>query len=189
MAVQQVRIDARSFPPGSSREFVDAILRLVNAQTEAGNAATDAGDVAQGAQTVADAQRVRNDQQDQTLSDHNQQIIALQTQVANQGQGLININANAITSNKNTLQVMAGPLSVATELRINNIKVLGGRDTGWTATTGTRKKGGMNADRAFNSSATYNQDDLQQIASGLVEVRQVLAALIAAADSHGLIGL
>lgn len=188
MAVQIVRINAQSFPPGSSPAFIDAIQRLVNAQTDTGKAAGNAEETAQGAQTVADAQKTRNDQQDIVLTDHSSQINALRTDVDNQSGSIININQHAIKDNTTSLQIMAGALSVNQELRISNVKVLGGRNTGWTPTTGTQKKGGMNADNAYNASADYSQPELQAIAGGLVEVRQVVAALIAAFTSHGAIG-
>lgn len=184
MAVRIVRINSQSFPPGSSPAFIDAIQQLVAAQAESGKSAGSAEEVAQGAQTVADAQRVRNDQQDQVLVDHASQINSLRTDVDNQG-GQI---TNAVRKDLTTLQVMAGPLSVNQELRISNVKVMGARNTGWEATTGTQKKGGMNADNAYNASATYSQPEIQAIAGGLVEVRQVVAALIAAFTSHGAIG-
>lgn len=189
MAVTKIILNARSFPPGSSREFIDAILRINDQQNAAAGTADNAQETAQGAQTVADAQKVRNDQQDIVLTDHSSQINALRTDVDNQGNSIININNNAVKTNVTTLQVMQGALSVNTELRVSNIKVLGTRNTGWTATTGTQKKGGYNSDLALPVGAAYSQAEITAIANATIEIRQVVAALIAAFTSHGAIGL
>lgn len=83
MAVTKILLNARSFPPGSSREFIDAMVRINDSQNLAGQTADDAKDTADGAQTVAEAQRVRNDAQDIVLTNHASQLAALRTDVDN----------------------------------------------------------------------------------------------------------
>lgn len=188
MAVQQVQLRAQSFPPGSSREFIDAITRVLGYQTETGKTAEQANQTAQGASTVADAQRVRNDQQDITLSDQASQIATMQGQISTQGSQISGLTTNAVQTNKTALQTMTGPLGVVNRIEVGGIKVLGARVTGWTANTGTQTKGGMNADQAYTAGAAYAQSEAQAVADGLIEVRRVLNALVAAGVSHGIIG-
>lgn len=188
MAVNKIILNRLSFPPGSPREFIDAILRINDQQNAAAGTADDAKDAADGAQTVAEAQKTRNDQQDIVLTDHSSQINALRTDVDNQGDSIININNNAVKTNTTTLQVMQGALSVNQELRISNVKVLGARNTGWAATTGTQTKGGLNSDLALPAGAAYSQAELTAIANAVIEARRHIAGLIAALTSHGVIG-
>lgn len=178
-------LNPQSFPPGSSREFIDLIVRLQQFVDNTGKTATGAQEAAQGAQQTADQQATRNDSQDQTLDDHQSEINTAQGDIS----ALTDVITNDVIHNDRAqLQVMAGPLSVGTELRISNVKVLGGRITGWTASTGTVSRAGLNADQAFTVGAAYSQTEMQAIAAALVEVRKLAAALQAAGTSHGMIG-
>lgn len=183
MAGQQ--LNPRAFPPGSSQVFIDLINRLALLLNTASDDAGGAKDTAEGAQQTADEQKTRNDAQDLTLENHGQAI--------NVQRGDIDALADVITNDvirndRAQLQIMTGPLSVNAELRISNVKVLGGRITGWTASTGTISRAGLNADQSFTVGAAYSQTEMQALANGLVEVRKLVAALQAAAMSHGMIG-
>lgn len=190
MAGQQ--LNPRAFPPGSSQVFIDLINRLAGllnstsgAADEAADAAKDAQEAAGTAQQTAQQQATRNDAQDQTLEDQGN---AINTQRGDLDALADVVTQDVIRNDRAQLQIMTGPLSVGTELRINNIKVLGGRITGWTASTGNIKKGGIDASQAFPVGASYNQSEVQALADALVEVRQLAAALQQALTSHGEIG-
>lgn len=184
--IQQLNLS--SLPPGTSPAFKDWLTRLGGITGEVGKTAEQAGGDANDAFQVAEQQRIRNDQQDAALSDQQGQISQLNTDIDNIGGSIIDLGNNAVKLNRNSLQVMDGPLSIATEIRVNNIKVMGGRQTGWTAATGTLKKGGINGSASYSAGATYSQAEIQALAEGLVEARQTIAALVALVMSHGMAG-
>lgn len=188
-----------AFPPGSSAVFIDLINRLARLLDNTGSTAEGAQQAAQAAQqtansaqqTASGAQTTANAAQN-TANAANDAAFDAQT-AANFAQSTADdvqtdFNTNGVRKDVTTLQIMQGPLSVGTELRISNIKVLGGRITGWTASTGTAVKGGFDADQTYPIGATYSQSELQALADGLVELRKVVLALQQGATSHGLIG-
>lgn len=87
------------------------------------------------------------------------------------------------------LQV-GGSENVSVSYKVAGTQVVSSQQTGWTASTGTALKGGMNAATAYTVGATYSQSEVQAIAAGLVEARRVIKALqdaLAATTGHGLI--
>lgn len=184
--IQQLNLS--SLPPGTSVAFKDWLTRLGGVTASAGSAADQAGSDASDAFQVAEQQRIRNDQQDAALTDQQGQISQINGEIDNLNGSIITINSNVVKLNENALQVMEGPLSIGTEIRVNNIKVMGGRQTGWTSPTGTLKKGAINGSAAYTAGAAYSQEEIQVLADGLVEARQVIAALVALVMSHGMAG-
>jgi hypothetical protein len=69
----------------------------------------------------------------------------------------------------------------------NGTKVLGARDTGWTAGTGTPNKGAFGADTSISISATYTQSEIQTIVTVLIATKQRVLALEQMARAHGLL--
>ncbi|MDM3281815.1 phage tail protein [Citrobacter sp. Ce104] len=90
------------------------------------------------------------------------------------------------TPTADKLQV-AGSENVSVSYKVAGLQVVGARQTGWTASTGTPNKGSFNADLAFTVSATYTQSEIQAIASALTAERQRTKALEDAMRTHGLI--
>lgn len=86
-------------------------------------------------------------------------------------------------------QEIASSLRVSGYLSVDKLPVLYKRDEGWAQSVGTQMKGGMNSDAAYPVSDVPTQADVQAIANGLVETRQVLGAIIEAlTNRHRLIG-
>ncbi|CNH80438.1 Uncharacterised protein [Yersinia massiliensis] len=71
--------------------------------------------------------------------------------------------------------------------KVAGLKVLGPRETGWTASTGTALKTAFNANLAFTTGATYSQAEMTALANGLIAARQRIKALEDAMRTHGLI--
>jgi hypothetical protein len=67
-------------------------------------------------------------------------------------------------------------------------KVVGNRETGWSANTGAILKGSVNGDATVTVSAGYVQAEVQTIRDLGIETRQMASALKAAMLAHGLIG-
>lgn len=84
-------------------------------------------------------------------------------------------------------QTLLSPLNVTTSYSVGGTKVIGSRQTGWTAATGSALLGAFNANQSYSASATYTQADIQALASGLVQARQRIKALEDMARAHGLI--
>ncbi|BBQ67234.1 coiled-coil domain-containing protein [Klebsiella quasipneumoniae] len=84
------------------------------------------------------------------------------------------------------LQV-GGSVNISVSYKVAGLQVVGMRQTGWTAATGTALLGVFNADQAFTVGATYSQAEVQAMATALVETRQRLKALEDMARTHGLI--
>jgi hypothetical protein len=81
-------------------------------------------------------------------------------------------------------QEIASSLGVSGYLFIDKLPVLYKRDGGWAQSVGTQRKGGMNSDAAYPVSDVPTQADVQAIANGLVETRQVLGAILEVLTNH-----
>lgn len=84
-------------------------------------------------------------------------------------------------------QTLASPLNVTTSYSVGGTKVIGARQTGWTASTGTALLGAFNANQAFTVSSPPTQAEVLAIANALVAARQRIKALEDANRAHGLI--
>ncbi|HBS5629906.1 TPA: phage tail protein [Klebsiella pneumoniae] len=93
---------------------------------------------------------------------------------------------NITTPTADKLQV-EGSENVTVSYKVAGLQVIGARQTGWTAATGTAFLGSFNANQAFTVSAAYTQTEVQAMATALTEARQRLKALEDMARTHGLI--
>ncbi|EOX4612283.1 phage tail protein [Escherichia coli] len=84
-------------------------------------------------------------------------------------------------------QSLASPLNVTTSYSVGDTKVIGARQTGWTAATGTALLGAFNANQSYTVGTTYTQSEVAAIATGLEQARQRILALETALRLHGLI--
>lgn len=84
-------------------------------------------------------------------------------------------------------QSLASSLNVTTSYSVGGTKVIGARQTGWTAATGTALLGAFNANQAYTVGTTYTQSEVAALATGLQQARQRIVALETALRLHGLI--
>lgn len=85
------------------------------------------------------------------------------------------------------LQV-TGAIKATSEYRVGANKVVGARDTGWTAVAGTAQKGGGTTYTAPMISDPPTQAEVQAMADALQDAHQKIKALQDALTAHGLIG-
>lgn len=93
-------------------------------------------------------------------------------------------NVPAPTTDK--LQI-GGSANVSVSYKVAGLQVVGARQTGWTAATGTANKSAFNADLAFAVGVTYSQTEIQALATALIAARQRIKALEDMARTHGMI--
>ncbi|HAM9319120.1 TPA: phage tail protein [Escherichia coli] len=200
--IQATRLDTSILPRNI---FSQSYLLYVIAQgTDVGNVANKANEAGQGAY---DAQ-VRNDEQDVILVDHEERIRQLRIDVDDH-EIRITANTNAIASldvrlttaegnisalqddyvskTATATQSLASPLNVTTSYSVGGTKVIGARQTGWTAATGTALLGAFNANQSYTVGTTYTQSEVAALATGLQQARQRILALETALRLHGLI--
>ncbi|EBH8099077.1 phage tail protein [Salmonella enterica subsp. houtenae serovar O:11:g,z25:-] len=97
------------------------------------------------------------------------------------------LQVDYVSKTATATQSLASPLNVTTSYSVGGKKVVGARQTGWTAATGTANKGAFNADLTFAVSDTYTQSEIQAIANALITERRRTKALEDALRAHGLI--
>lgn len=192
--ISAVSLIASSLPPGLSPAFSDYLLRLANEFPNVTDKANEASGGAYDAQVSNDAQDVTLGEHEQELADHEQRITANEEAITALDQRLDTaeqeidfLQQDYVSKTAVTLQSLASPLGITTSLSVNGVKVVGTRDTGWTAATGTPLKGAFNSSNGYTTGTTYSQFELQQIAIGLVQARQRVKALEDALRAHGLI--
>lgn len=95
------------------------------------------------------------------------------------------IIGSVTTPTTDKLQV-AGSGNFSVSYKVAGVQVIGARQTGWTAATGTALLGAFNANQAYTVSAAYTQAEIQALAAGLVQARQRIKALEDMARTHGL---
>lgn len=96
---------------------------------------------------------------------------------------------SVVTPTADKLQV-SGSENVSISYKVAGLQVVGARNTGWTASTGTASKAGINGSTTYTVSATYTQSEIQAIATGLQQIRQWAVAMqtaVGATSGHGLI--
>lgn len=111
----------------------------------------------------------------------------LQTDVGALQTSVTDILADYVSKSTTTLQSLASPLNVTASYSVGSTKVIGPRQTGWTAATGTALLGAFNANQTYTVSATYTQSEVSSMAAGLQQARQRIKALEDALRTHGLI--
>lgn len=121
-------------------------------------------------------------------------VTTLQNDVSDQGDRITqaetdidDLKADYVSKTAVAPQVLLSPLDVATSFSINGVKVLGPRQTGWTAGTGTPNKAAFNADLSLPVGAAYAQAEVQAIANALIAERQRTLALEQVLRTNGLI--
>lgn len=98
-----------------------------------------------------------------------------------------NLQTDYVSKSVVASQSLASPLNVVTSYSVGGLKVIGARQTGWTAATGTALLGAFNANQSFTVSNPPTQAEIQAIANALVANRQRTKALEDAMRTHGLI--
>lgn len=111
----------------------------------------------------------------------------LQTDVGALQTSVTDIQTDYVSKATTTLQSLASPLNVTASYSVGSTKVIGPRQTGWTAATGTALLGAFNASQAYTVSTTYTQSEVSSMATGLQQARQRIKALEDALRTHGLI--
>lgn len=117
-------------------------------------------------------------------------VSSLTTRVTAAEGNITTLQGDYVSKSAVASQTLASPLNVATSYSVGGTKVVGARNTGWTASTGTASKAGINGSASYTVSATYTQSEIQAIATGLQQVRQLAVALqtaLGATSGHGLI--
>ncbi|TYD05534.1 phage tail protein [Enterobacter sp. Z1] len=117
-------------------------------------------------------------------------VSSLTTRVTTAEGNITTLQGDYVSKSAVASQTLASPINVTTSYSVGGTKVVGARNTGWTASTGTASKAGINGSTTYTVSAAYTQAEVQAIATGLQQVRQLAVALqtaLGAASGHGLI--
>ncbi|ELY5802106.1 phage tail protein [Cronobacter sakazakii] len=114
-------------------------------------------------------------------------VSGLTTRVTTAEGNITSLQGDYVSKSATATQGLASPLNVTTSYSVNGTKVIGARQTGWTAATGTSLFGAFNASQTYSASTTYTQSEISALATGVVQARQRIKALEDALRAHGLI--
>lgn len=128
--------------------------------------------------------RLDNAESDISTLETNSVSKAVSTSQSVQASGGSFLVGNVPVPTTDKLQV-GGSVNVSVSYKVAGLQVIGARQTGWTAATGTASKSAFNADLAFTVGATYTQTEIQSLANALIEARQRIKALEDALRTHG----
>ncbi|MDA3131687.1 phage tail protein [Atlantibacter subterraneus] len=103
-----------------------------------------------------------------------------------QGGGGSLLVGNVTSPTTDKLQVL-GSSNVSIGYKVNGLQVVGPRQTGWTASTGSPLLGAFDANLQFPVSATYSQGEVALMSLHLTGARQRIKALEDVLRTHGLI--
>lgn len=99
--------------------------------------------------------------------------------------GVFTIGSVAVPTT-DVLQV-GGSSNALVSYKVAGLKVVGAREVGWTASTGSALKSAFDANKGFPVGAVYSQAEVAAIANGLFAARQRIKALEDMCRTHGLI--
>lgn len=115
------------------------------------------------------------------------EVIDIQADIVTIQGDVTNLKNDYVSKSATGSQTLLSPLNVTTSYSVGGTKVVGARQTGWTASTGPALKGAFDSSTSYYISATYTQSELQAIATGLQQARQRIKALEDSDRAHGLI--
>ena len=130
---------------------------------------------------------IRLNEAESRLDDHEARLTAAESDIDYLAEKVAEIDADYVSLSRETTQNLASPISVKDSYSVNGVQVVGAQVTGFTASTGTASKSGFNANKTYSIGSTYDQLEIQALASDLTETRKSLKALEDMARSHGLI--
>lgn len=206
--VTAASISASSLPSGISPAYQQYIL------SQAADFSAVAGKANEAGQGAYDA-KAKNEEQDVVLANHDGRITAntnaitllevrittaegdivtlqsdvdyLTSEVIRIEASISSIQGDYVSKSATAPQTLSSPFGINTSLSVDGVKVVGPRQTGWTAANGSAFLGAFNASQPYPAGATYTQSEIQTLAAGLVEARQRIKALEDMARTHGLI--
>lgn len=114
-------------------------------------------------------------------------LSSLTTRVTAAEGNITSLQSDYVSKSAVSSQSLASPLSVTTSYSVGGVKVVGVRQTGWTASTGTEYRGAFFSDSPMPVGTTYSQAQVTAIANNLTLALQRIAALEKDMRSHGLI--
>ena len=116
-------------------------------------------------------------------------VSALEGKVVSLDSRITLVEGDYVSKSIATMQTLASPLSVATSYSVGGIKVVGARNTGWTAAAGTvaANKGAWTPNTLAAASATYSQAEANAVRQQLNAAEARLKAIEQMARTHGLI--
>lgn len=114
-------------------------------------------------------------------------LAALTTRVTTAEGKITALQGDYVSKSATLSQSLASPLNVSTSYSIGGVKVVGARNTGWTASTGSPNKAAFDANYLVTASATYSQSILQDLSNSVTGARQRIKSLEDAMRAHGLI--
>lgn len=213
--VRAVSLNASSLPTGYSPAYSQYILSQAIDFTNVAGKANEAGQGAYDAQIKNDEQDVTLADHDARITANTGainllevrlttaegkivvlrsdvdyllgEVISIQAELVTVGTDIDNLQADYVSKSTTTPQSLASTLNVATSYSVSGTKVVGARQAGWTAGTGTALLGAFNANQSFTVSNPPTQAEVQAIAAALVAARQRNLALEQMARTHGLI--
>lgn len=116
-------------------------------------------------------------------------VSVLEGQVVSLDSRVTLVEGNYVSKTIATMQTLASPLSVTTSYSVGGIKVVGARNTGWTAATGTvaANKGAWTPNTLAAASATYSQAEATAARQRINAAEARLKAIEQMCRNHGLI--
>lgn len=130
---------------------------------------------------------IRINEAELRINDHETRLTTAESDIDYLAEKVSEIDADYVSLGRTTAQTLASPISVKDSYSVNGVKVVGARVTGFTASTGTASKAGINANQTYSVGAAYSQAEVKAISDALTETRKSLKALEDMARSHGLI--
>lgn len=213
--VRAVGLNAASLPRGATPAYEQYILSQALDFTNVANKANEAGEGAYDAQLRNDEQDVTLvDHEGRITANTNainlievrittaegkivtlrsdvdyllDEVIDIQADIVTIQGDVTNLKNDYVSKSATASQTLLSPLNVATSYSVGGTKVVGARQTGWTAATGSALLSAFNASQSYTVGATYSQTEVSDIATGLQQARQRVKALEDALRTHGLI--
>ncbi|MCQ1716197.1 phage tail protein, partial [Escherichia coli] len=97
------------------------------------------------------------------------------------------LKKDSVSKTKAGTQHIASSLDTDGVYMVGGTQVIGPRQTGWTAATGTPLLGSFNANQSYTIGTTHTQSEVAALATGLQQARQRILALETVLRLHGLI--
>ena len=183
-----------SWPEPLKRSLLDLYGQLttladeLNSAIESANAANETGaenesQIEGQGRSISDLNIATKSNNDAVKANANQ-IAIVDRKISDSTDDLDFIKNDYVSKSKLPIQNLASAINITGNLSIDGDIVVIATQQGWLDGTGTLKLGGMNSSASYAVGAAYDQAEVQAIAAGLVEVREVVNALSSALYNH-----
>ena len=169
---------------GQLTTLVDELNLAIESANSANETGADNSSQIEGQSQLISDLNIATKSNNDAVNSNAKQIGIVDRKISDSNEDIDFIKNDYVSKSKLPIQSLASAINLTGNLSVDGEIVVIATQQGWLDGTGTLKLGGMNSSTSYVVGAAYDQTEVQAIAAGLVEVREVVNALSSALYNH-----